>query len=362
MIKISKQKTLSITILLTLLLVSTASAALIPKAQAAEPTIQQKGLTVLNNVVGIDLTKYNVTTREYPEDVKASYMGVVPQRSVEYTLTSGESKLKMFYTFANGNLQMIQVLENEGTPKSTKPPAIANIQAARSFLSKYQISNGDPLYGELQSTLNGLDPRINQTKTSGNMHLETATIDGYTNFKWYYTSNGAIAPYSKFITLSFEDGFLSAFVNNWQLYGIGSTSVNLIKEEALNIALETAKVHSWGVALDADTLDVKNFNESNVCWTALIFDGSLNVNTTRSEDPLMLYPVWRVGIALDKWYGNMYGIEVDVWADTGEVRSVEEAWGTMTPSDYALVADDRINRFETNASVCLCSFRCPSWV
>src|SRR3989304_4124551 len=301
MTKNSEKRFLFATIFLTILLVSSAYATLIPKAQAAEPTIQQKGLTVLNNVVGIDVTKYNVTTQEYPEDVKASYMGVVPQRSVEYTLTSVKSKLKMFYTFANGNLQMIQVLENEGAPKLTKPPVIANIQAAKSFLSKYQICNGDPLYGELQSMLNGLDPRINVTKTSGNIHLETTTIDGYTNFKWYYTSNGAIAPYSKFIALSFKDGFLSAFVNNWQLYDVGSTSVNLTKQEALNIALETAKVHSWGVTLDADTLDVKNFNESNVCWTALIFDGSLNANKTRSEDPLMLYPVWRVGIALDKW-------------------------------------------------------------
>jgi hypothetical protein len=47
------------------------------------------------------------------------------------------------------------------------------------------------------------------------------------------------------------------------------------------------------------------------------------------DDPLALYPVWRVGVALDQWYGNMYGVEVDIWVDTKEIRTIEEAWGLM---------------------------------
>ena len=97
--------------------------------------------------------------------------------------------------------------------------------------------------------------------------------------------------------------------------------------------------HSWSVKLDADSLAAKNFNESNVRWATLLLDGSLGANKTRSDDPLMLYPVWRVGIALDKWYGYMYGIEVDVWADTKEVRSVQEAWSTLPPPEGTPIAD-----------------------
>jgi len=337
----SRQKLLVITVFLTMLLVSSVSASLMPSVHAAEMTVQQKGLSILSNVVGLDLAKYDVPAKEYQPDLQASYLGVVPQKCVGYELTSGESKLKLLYTFANGRLQMIQVLEKEDAPSLTKPPIRFNILAAKNFLSNYQKYTADPLYGELRSALDNVDASKNLTKTSGNTVLEVTANDGFTNFKWYYTCNGAIAPYSKFIALGVKDGFLSAFVDNWQLYDVGGTSVNLSKEEAIAIALETAKAHSWSVKLDDDTLEAKNFNESNVRWTALVFDCSLRAEKTRSADLLRLYPVWRVGIALNKWYGYMYGIQVDVWADTKEVRSVQEAWSILPPSEDAPTSNVR---------------------
>jgi hypothetical protein len=44
----------------------------------------------------------------------------------------------------------------------------------------------------------------------------------------------------------------------------------------------------------------------------------------------MLYPMWRIGIALDKFYpGNVYGIYIDIWADTKEVRHIKEVFATL---------------------------------
>jgi hypothetical protein len=336
----SKRKLLFTMLFLTILVVSSTYAVRIPEAQAAEKTIREKGLEVLNNVVGIDLARFNVTSKEYSQDAQSSYMGVVPQQCLDYTVTSGESTQKWFYTFADGNLQMIQ-LSNEGVASQlTKPSTRFNAFAAKSFLIKYQAYTNDSLFGELCATLDGVDAGSDVTKTVGDTRLEVTTSDdGCTNFKWYYTANGAVAPYSKFVVLEFKDGLLKTFVNNWQLYGVGSTTVRLSKEDAVAIALNTAKAHSWSVNLDVDALEEKNFNASNVCWASLIFDGSVNANKTRNEDPLMLYPVWRVGISLNKWYGYMYGIQVDVWADTGEVRSVQEAWSTILPSEGVPTAD-----------------------
>ena len=330
----SKRKLLLVTVFLTMLLISSAYTALIPNVNAAETTIQEKGLSILGDVVGLDLAKYTVTTKEYQLDSSASYLGVVPQENVAYDLTSDDSKLKVLYTFANGNLQMIHVLEREGPLSLVKPTPFANaLGMAKDFLSNYQMYTANPLFGELRSTLDTVDVNKNLTKTIGTKHLEVTINNGYTSFKWYYTSNGVIAPFSKFVSLVFKDGFLAGFVDNWQLYNVGTASVNFNEKEAIAIALDAAKAHSWSLKLEANTLDAKNFNESNVRWTSLIFDDSLNTNKARSEDVLALYPVWRVGIALDKWYGYMYGIEVDVWADTGEVRSVQEAWSTMPPPE-----------------------------
>jgi cobalamin biosynthesis Mg chelatase CobN len=60
--------------------------------------------------------------------------------------------------------------------------------------------------------------------------------------------------------------------------------------------------------------------------------------------------VWRVGVALDKWYGNMYGVEVDIWADTGTVRSVQEAWSMMPPPEDTESADSSSSSASPSAS------------
>ena len=332
------EKLLFITALLSVLMISSIYSVLTPNVHATEVTNQQKTLSIMGNVVGLNLTKYDVTTTETSVAAQASYLGVVPQENVAAELTSDGSKLKAIYTFADGNLQMIHVLERDGTPSLSKPASTNDVKLAQDFLGNYQSYTDNPLFGQLKTTLKYVVAGKNITKTSENTVLEAIAKDGYTTFKWYYSENGAVAPYSKFISLSFKDGFLWMFVDNWQFYSVGSTTVNLSEKEAVAIALEAAKAHSWAVKLEAGALDAENFNESNVRWASLVFDNSLDASKTRSEDPLELYPVWRVGIALNKWYGQMYGIQVDIWADTGEVRSVQEAWSTMPPPADAPIA------------------------
>ncbi len=47
----------------------------------------------------------------------------------------------------------------------------------------------------------------------------------------------------------------------------------------------------------------------------------------------------RVGVALNKWYDQMYGVQVDIWADTGEIRNIQEAWSTLPPPEGTPVAN-----------------------
>jgi hypothetical protein len=336
MTKILKRRFLLSTVLFSLLLVSCVHLSLPSLVYAAEETIEEKGLTILNDVVGLNITKYVVTTKEYPQNYNSSYLGVVPLEDVGHEFISEGSKVKALCTFANSRLQMLHILENEGSPHMSEAAA-NSIELAKSFLTNYQAYTSDSLYGELSSTLDNVDAGTNVTKTSGNTQLEVMVNNGYTTFKWTYTFNNAVAP-SKFVALGFKNGFLTCFVDNWQLYNIGSTSVNLSKEEAAAIALETAKTYA-STKLDAYAFEAQNLNESNIRWASLIFDSSLEANKTRNEDPLMLYPVWRVGIALDKWYGHLYGIAVDIWADTKEVRCAQEAWSTLPPPEGVPTAD-----------------------
>ncbi|MCW4045830.1 MAG: hypothetical protein NWE94_09985 [Candidatus Bathyarchaeota archaeon] len=154
---------------LAMLTISSFYAAVAPKAQAAEMTAKQKGITALNNLVNLDLAKYAVTTEENSQYTRS--LGAVLQETVLYDLTSADSKLKAFCTFAtfaNGNLQEIYVFGNEGTPSLAKAVVSVNdVERAQVFLSNYQAYAAKPVFGELKSTLNNIDAGKNVTKTLG---------------------------------------------------------------------------------------------------------------------------------------------------------------------------------------------------
>jgi len=300
----------------------------------AETSYQEIGEALFGDVIGLDPAMYNLTTivREYSSS--DLYWGVLPETGVDYMLNYGTYEKRVHCTFVGERLYMFHSLGGSGVPILSRAYN-TTIEMAKEFLGNYQTYTGDSFFGELLSTLDDVEVDEDTTIVSGNMLLEvTNDADEYktTTFKWTYTFNGVSAP-SKFVALSFRDGRLSIFVNPWQFYNVGSTAVNLSEEEAIDIALETAKNHSWSLALDDDALEPEHFNETNVRWTALLFDDSLDINNPRSEDLLEIYPVWRVGVALDKWYGNMYGIQVEIWADTKEIRYTQEAWSMMTPPD-----------------------------
>jgi hypothetical protein len=251
---------------------------------AAELTNREKGLTILSNTVGLNLTNYVVTTKEHSLNESASNPGIVSQENVEYSLRSEVSKINVLATFANGNLQMMHVLDNVGSPITTIK-ASSNTVTAKNFLESYHNYTANSLFGELSSTLDNVDNNKNLTKDIGNTELQISAINGYTTFKWTYVFNGIIAP-SKFVALGFNNSCLTAFVDNWQLYKIGSTTVNLSEKEVEIIGLNAAKTHSWSLPLENDAFDPNNFNVSNVIWKTLIFDNSLGANKTRGADSL----------------------------------------------------------------------------
>ena len=254
-----------VTVIISLLIISSVYTFVIPRVYAAEVTTEQKGLSALTNVVGLDLTKYDVKTQGSNQSLP--FLDGTLQENILFNLTSENSKLSIFYTYTNGNLQGLYVLENEGTPVLTKSTVSINaVESAKDFLTNYQAYSNKQVFGELQSTLTNVDASKNITKTIDNTVLEqTVYNDSQTYFKWYYTANGAITPYTKTIAMGFKNGFLTSFIDNWELYPVGSTNVNLSKDQAVALALDIAKNHNWTMQLDQDTLDPINFNKDKSC-------------------------------------------------------------------------------------------------
>jgi hypothetical protein len=337
MAKKSKRRLLLITAVILLLFIFGTFTTVISKVYAADVTVQQKGLAILKEAVGLDTAEYAVNTKEQSKD---SYMGVLPEEDVRYELNSNVSNIKIRCTFVDGKLLMLDVLENQGSPRLTKTVnGIAEM--AKDFLNSYQSYSGNSLYGELRSSLVGVDSSNNSTKTVGNTKLEVSNYRERVTFRWIYTFNGVEAP-DKVVALGYEKGFLEYFFDSWDLYKIGSTDINVSEEEAINLGMARARNYSWPAGSN-ETMKVKNFNVTGAMMWETVFRNSLVADNARNEDLLMLYPMRHVWVSLDKFYppGNVYGFNVYVWADTGEVCYIQERISTVDPPPelVATVAD-----------------------
>ncbi len=221
----------------------------IPNPNATQPFVDEKSLPILGNVIGLNIPKYSVNLEEFSSD---QYLDLVPQENVRYILESEDSKLDVRYTYTNGNLRLISVLETQGTPSMTKLATKQEIlegktvqvmdeqATAKNFLSDYADYSRKSFYNELSAMLDDVKPNQNLTRTTGNTKLEVTNIDKSTTYRWTYSVNGFEAP-DKCVALRYKDGFLKYFTDTWELYQIGNTNVNISEKTAINTAIEAAK-------------------------------------------------------------------------------------------------------------------------
>lgn len=96
------------------------------------------------------------------------------------------------------------------------------------------------------------------------------------------------------------------------MFTIGSTTVNLSSDRAVELARNALKDYSW----TANGETVSNFN--------VLSQPVLVVFHPNTKNTLALYPQWTVTFYLDKVYpGNVNSISVELWADTGEIAQIK---------------------------------------
>jgi hypothetical protein len=332
------------------LLLSSIAYIIIPIAAAEETIPQQKELSLMNDVIGFDLQKYTANRTAAFSDL---YLDILPQENVRYLLDSKESKVDISYIYTNRNLRLISVLETQGTPSMTKlvtktqvldgktVQALDELATAKNFLNDYSTHSGKVLYGELAAMLNTVKDAENLTKTSGDIKLEITNVDNSRTYRWIYSVNGFDAP-DKCVAIRYKDGFLKYFADTWDLYQVGTASVNISEKQAISAALESAKLASWQMGSGDNIVEVKNFTAANAMLWETVFRSSLIADEPRNKDTLTLYPMYHVWVSLDKFYpGNVYGFNVYVWADTGKIAAINERAYTLdAPENLMATATD----------------------
>jgi hypothetical protein len=340
-----KLQNLTVFFVLLLLIVSS-STSLMPAAKAVEITTIQQGLTVLADVVNLDTARYTINTKQYQID---TYLGgVLPEERARYELYTNGSKIEALYTFVNGKILMVDMVENQGSPRLTKTVS-GTAEMAKDFLANYQAYSKNPFYGELRSSLSGIGTQQNMSKIIGNTKLEVNNTENRVTFRWTYVFNGIEAP-DKVVALGYEKGFLEYFYDSWDLYQIGSTEVNVTEKQAVELGLAKAATFAWPSGANSSALKVQNFNVTGAMVWETVFRSSLVADKPRNVDALVLYPMRHVWVSLDKFYppGNVYGFNVYIWADTGEVCHIQERCSTIDPPSELVASTDDVLTTQTS--------------
>ncbi len=295
----------------------------LPTAFAAELNVQDKTISVLNDVMGLKTDLYAINQSAQRDSQHIS----LAQEEANVYLSSSQSKLRVSCSFVNNQLHEIYLSDQEGS-LALKQSAANSVEMAKSFLERFQNYTRDSFYGSLSAILNDTNGNLNITKPSDNIQLRVTTTDqNNSDYIWTYIDANGTRADRKNIVLSYEGGQLKGFLNNWPLYKISGTP-KISAKEATAIAIEASKNFSYQVISENGTLET--VTEFKIAPESLGHESIayLNYNNeidARGRDPFTLYPAWYVPIGFDKFYpGDVSSMAVIIWADTGEVSAMQE--------------------------------------
>jgi hypothetical protein len=353
----------------------------------ASVTVKEKTLTFLSDVIGIDVSKYNLTYEGYVESYPTEFGGKVKREQGTFTLESNTSRIPVSAIFDNDSVFWFHV-SSIGTPVLfvTQPSDDARVES-RNVLQRYQefcqkygvnashittelnlldILPASPPANESSSTnFNKISDFTPATTISGNMQLTTSQ----TNIIASYTTEGVSVP-NKSLGITFG-GNAFVFVDTWNLYKIGSLSV-ISEEEATSIAFEAAKQYAatlqigtssgsipvnpeWSTRTDVGVNMVPG-QSHNSSITGL--PQTINMGTTRREQ-LLLYPLWQAIFYFAQPVGNIVGVQVSVWGDTKEIAYCTSygylggSCAIATPTPSASPSSDKPTLSPTSQSLLL---------
>jgi len=322
-------------ILIGILCISTISATVnaaieVPqKIETPKDVDTTKVLNFLRDIYQINTNKYDVfliqlSTRPWNDVAYTTGQYELPYADYD-NFVVGSSSLTVDFNFWNSELVTCNLRRApyDGVIHYVQKPSGDLRNIATGVLQRYQTHTNDEQITQMINLLKTADLTNGYTKTNNNLQLAvTINEDSYTSFMWSNIVNGA--GYSKLI-LGFENGELINFTDDRAFYVLGSSVVTVSEQQAIGIALEQAGGFSYRVAGEV----VSGFD---------VVSEYIQVQSSAmprsSESLLVRYPIWIVDLPLNQMYPGMISvIRVMLWADTGEVISVQPL-GAGFPNTY----------------------------
>jgi parallel beta-helix repeat protein len=281
--------------------------AFIPKLTIPVPDNQEKALSFLKEVVGLDLTKYVPNLSYNNFDIDESTV----TQNVQYQLKDGSKNYALAtLRFTNTSLTYF----NLGLSYSSWPSQ-DTYEAAKTFMQTYQAWTSDSDINTMVNQLKAAEPNQNLSTFTGNMAFKIRTESMQTSYQWNYKYYGA--EYTG-ITLTIQNSTdiynPIYFTDNRATSKIGNTKLEVSRSEAIAIAEQYVK-NNFTYPLDRGNGTVLFVNDLNVANTTAALSTASRYDST-------LYPCWDLRVVLDQTYdGNVVAVNLRLWADNGAVFS-----------------------------------------
>jgi len=268
-------------------------------------------INFLQQVTQIDTSHYQATLLSNTVEQRSDLGGALEQ-IMTYSLTSSDSKMDVVFRFRNNQLSRYQIILLEGSPIYSQPQPYSVLDVAKNLLGRLATYEGTSYLSNMSSLLSLVNTSTQSLEiTEGNIKINVTTSGDSAQILMMYTGNGVdFSP--KSLSLVFDNHDLETLTEGWFLFTIGSTTVNVSSDRAVELARNALKDYSW----TANGETVSNFN--------VLSQPVLVVFHPNTKNTLALYPQWTVTFYLDKVYpGNVNSISVELWADTGEIAQIK---------------------------------------
>jgi len=264
-------------------------------------------INFLQQVPQIDASHYQATLVSNTVD-QPSNLGGILEQTMMYSLTSSDSKMDVYFRFRSGELSWYQIIILEGSPVYSQPQPYSALDAAKGLLGRLAAYENSSYLENMSSTLLLVSGAM---QNMHNIELNVTMSGADTQIVMLYTENSVdFSP--KCVSLTFQGNDLTDLIDDWYLFTVGSTTVNVSSSQAIQLALNAVKSYSW----TANGTTVSNFNVLPSPVSVVFHPNTKN--------GLALYPQWTVTLYLDKVYpGGVGSIIVEIWADTGKIAQIQ---------------------------------------
>ncbi len=278
-------------------------------AQSSSSPLQEKAHAFLEDIVQLDLTNYTVIeNKQYTSDNHISLS--IDAQNV--SLFDSLYHINAAFNFYNNSVQYCDLSPGlAGLPYANR--STDRFNATVDLLERYQKYTGDPQVQEMVNLLQKVGSEKNFTETSDDLKLRISCGDSLTTYSFHNTFKGV--EYNG-ISIHYGNGIANfVFDDNRKTQNIGDTTINISKEQAINIGREFLKTNTMNFSFgNGTTILVSNLNVTGV-YQAVLQTSDRGNNT--------YYPNWNIQFNVSNMpTSGLQGIGVRIWANNGTVIGV----------------------------------------